>query len=253
MPGTVLASKTVAARYNLSVGDVLSLNSDDGVHRFAVIDIADDIGFFVENGRYIDLKSYFVFSDGNPLFQDNLETTLGQYGVAFYEDGRLRALRGDALYPYYLRSYYGIVRGYMQVREIDRDFLIFDFILIMTVILAAIGVANTLLIQVFGRSREFSVFRTIGMGRWQIVRLLLAEGLIIGLAGALLAAVVGNALGAVSVSFLDHFTLFDYAFRFSGTGTLLISALCVVTCLVAAIYPSLVALRSSSAESLHYE
>jgi len=73
------------------------------------------------------------------------------------------------------------------------------------------------------------------------------------LAGALLAAVVGNALGAVSVSFLDHFTLFDYAFRFSGTGTLLISALCVVTCLVAAIYPSLVALRSSSAESLHYE
>ena len=123
----------------------------------------------------------------------------------------------------------------------------------MTVILATIGVANTLLIQVHGREREFSVLRTIGMNRFQVVKMLVAEGLIVGFVGALLAAVIGNILGAVSVSFLDHFTLFDYRFLLSIPATGIITLICVGTCLIAAIYPALVAARTSSAESLHYE
>jgi ABC-type antimicrobial peptide transport system permease subunit len=204
----------------------------------------------------VDLKSYAVFSDGNPLFRDNLETTLGRYGAARPLDERRGFWRGigyDALYPFYLRTGYGIVRGYYQRCEIDRDFLIFDFILAMTVILAGIGVANTMLIQVHAREREFSVLRTLGMGGGQVVRLLLAEGVIVGLVGALLAALVGNALGAVSVSFLDHFTLFEYGLHVSMRATAVISAICLFTCLIAALYPAFVATRTSSAESLHYE
>ena len=123
----------------------------------------------------------------------------------------------------------------------------------MTVGLAAIGIANTLLIQSLARKREFSVLRTIGMDRWQVTKILLFEGLIVGCVGALLAAIVGNALGAISVRFLDHFTLFDYRFQLSVRDTLLFSALCIATSLIAAIYPAFVAVRMSSAESLHYE
>jgi putative ABC transport system permease protein len=257
LPGTVIASKTLAARYDLEAGDTLILSGDGGEkHRFEIIEIADDLGFYAEDGRYVDIKSYLVFSEGNALFADNLESTLGQYGTARFADGALplwRPLSHDALYPYYLRTHFGLLRGYHQSVEIDRDFRIFDFILAMTVLLAALGVANTLLIQVHGRGREFSVLRTIGMDRWQITKMLLAEGLIIGFVGALLAAVAGNALGAISVSFLDHFTLFDYRFRLSLSDTLLFSALCIATCSAAALYPAFVAARTSSAESLHYE
>lgn len=255
-PGDVILSKTLAARFDAAAGDVVAIRSEGQDHRFNIIEVADDTGFFAEDGRYVDLKSYAVFSNGNPLFVGNLERTLGRYGAARFADGRdwlWRPLRPDVLYPYYLRTHYGLVRGYYRTREIDRDFLIFDFILVMTVILAAIGVANTLLIQVHARGREFSVLRTVGMGRWQVTKMLLAEGTIIGLVGALLAAVVGNALGAISVSFLNHFTLFDYQFRLSWMATLVFSGVCVVTCLVAAIYPAFVATRMSSAESLHYE
>jgi len=256
VPGTVIFSKTLAARHNLKPGDVLRLDNRDGSHRFDIIEIADDIGYYAEDARYIDMKSYLVFSNGNPIFADNLERTLGDYGTARYADGSLpywRRLRHDALYPYYLRTSSGPARGYWQKKEIDRDFRIFDFILAMTVLLAAIGVANTLLIQVHARGREFSVLRTIGMDRWQITKMLLAEGLIIGLVSAFLAAIVGNALGAISVSFLDHFTLFDYQFSLSAKYTVLFSGLCILVCCVAAIYPAIVATRLSSAESLHYE
>lgn len=255
-PGTVIASKTLAARYSLKTGDVLRLDNKDRSHRFQIIEIADDIGYYAQDGRYVDTKSYLVFSDGNPIFSDNLERTLGDYGTARFADGSLplwRPLPHDALYPYYLRTNFGLVRGYRQKIEIDRDFRIFDFILAMTVLLAAIGVANTLLIQVHARGREFSVLRTIGMDRWQITKMLLAEGLIIGFVSALLAAIVGNILGAISVSFLDHFTLFDYQFRLSLSDTALFSALCILVCCVSAIYPAMVATRLSSAESLQYE
>lgn len=256
LPGTAIVSHAVAARHALQAGDSIQVETAKGPHRFRIIEVADDIGYFDEDARYIDMKSYIAMSDGNPLFADNLERSLGLFAAARPVDRRVPQEmwgRYNALYPFYLRTSFGPWGSFRQTVEIDRDFLIFDFILLMTVALAGIGVANTMLIQVQTRGREFSVLRILGMSRLQVTRLLLAEGAIVGLVGAVLAAAVGNALGWVSVSFLDHFTLFDYAFRFSAAATVLFSVLCLVTCTIAAIYPSLVATRISSAESLHYE
>ena len=119
--------------------------------------------------------------------------------------------------------------------------------------LAAVGVANTILIQVHARRREFSVLRTLGVSTGQTARLLLVEGAIVGSVGALMALLLGHALGATSVAFLDRFTLFDYSMQWSWSSTLRVSVLPILTCCAAAIYPALVANRVSSAESLHYE
>jgi len=139
----------------------------------------------------------------------------------------------------YLSGYVTVKRGrsqgYWQSREISRDFLIFDFILFGTVILAGIGIANTMLIQVRARDREFAVLKFIGC------------------VSAALAVIIGNGLGAISIRFLDHFTLFDYFLRISMPATLYIPALCVLTCVIAPVYPAFIANRASSAESLHYE
>ena len=162
-------------------------------------------------------------------------------------------LRRPHFTPWYVTVKRGRYQAYWQSREIDRDFLIFDFILLGTVILAGIGVANTMLIQVRARDREFAVLKSIGISRGQVARMLLIEGTIIGCVSAALAVVIGNGLGAISVRFLDHFTLFDYALRISLPATLYISALCVLTCVIASIYPAFIANRASSAESLHYE
>lgn len=123
----------------------------------------------------------------------------------------------------------------------------------MTVLLATIGVTNTMLIQVHAREREFAVLRTLGISRAQIVRLLLVEGAVIGTVSALLALVLGHTVGAVSVAFLDRFTLFEYTLVLSSSASLAISGLALLACTLAALYPALVANRVSSAESLHYE
>lgn len=255
-PGKVILSRTLAARYDTRAGDAIVFSDGEKDHRFVVIGISDSIGFYLESAQYVDLKSYALFSDGNPIFADNLETSLGRYASARpfgTAQQFLYRYQEDALYPWYVTVKRGRFQAYWQSREIDRDFLIFDFILLATVVLAGIGVANTMLIQVRARDREFAVLKSIGISRGQVARMLLIEGTIIGCVSAALAIVIGNGLGAISIRFLDHFTLFDYFLRISLPATLYISALCVLTCIVASIYPAFIANRASSAESLHYE
>ncbi|MGB0631232.1 MAG: ABC transporter permease [Alphaproteobacteria bacterium] len=255
-PGRVMLSKTLAARYDARPGDTVVFSDGKQDHRFTVVGISDSVGFYLESAQYVDLKSYALFSDGNPIFADNLEKSLGRYASARPFGQVQPYLSGNqehALYPWYVTVKRGRFQAYWQSREIDRDFLIFDFILLGTVVLAGIGVANTMLIQVRARDREFAVLKSIGISRGQVARMLLIEGTIIGCVSAVLAIVIGNGLGAISIRFLDHFTLFDYFLRISLDATLYISALCVFTCVAASVYPAFVANRTSSADSLHYE
>ncbi len=252
--GDFILSRTLAARFDVSPGDRLVIDTGKERHRFELVEISDEIGFYAEDGQYVDLKSYALFVDGHPLFEDNLALSLGKYAMARKSNSSYFS-KADiyALQPYYHYERRGAIQGHWQKAEIDRDFLIFDFVLAATVMLAAIGVANNILIQVHARERELAVLRTLGLSRVQRVRMLLTEGAVIGVVSASIALVLGNLLGAVSISFLDRFTLFDYRLVFSVKASLAISLLTVVACTTAAFYPALVANRISSAESLHYE
>jgi putative ABC transport system permease protein len=253
-PGRALVSRILAARFTLSPADRLVIHTQEQDHRFVITEVSDDLGFFADTGQYVDLKSYFVFSDGNPLFAGALEQSIGDF-MAARKRGGGRFTPADIAA---LRSgYYSAKDGWTvyagQQREIDRDFLIFDFILIMSLLLATIGVGNGILIQVLARQREFSVLQTVGISRVQTTGLLLVEGVIVGIVSALLALVLGHTVGAISVSFLDRFTLFDYQFVFSLRSGVLFFLFSIAICCLAAVYPAIVANRVSSAESLHYE
>ena len=255
-PGKVIFSKTLAARFGIEAGDHIRIDSRDQPYRFEILDVRDDIGFFLERGQYIDQKSFALFSEGNPLFADSVELTLGQFAMAKTAEPGAQFLsrhQWNLISSRYIYTDSGRYAAKLRIREIDKDFLIFDFVLIMTVLLAVIGVVNALLIQVQTRSREFAVLMSLGMSRMQIVRLLLVEGFIIGLVGAFLATALGALLGFISVSFLNQFTLFDYSFVWSFQDAAIISVSAIACCCLAASYPAFIATRTSSAESLHYE
>jgi putative ABC transport system permease protein len=253
-PARVLVSHTLAERFNLVPGDRVLIDIGSEGFRFVVSEVSDDPGFFATDGQYVDLKSWFLFDAASPLFADNLALTLGE----------LLAVRGqfdrppDELTVADLETRYRLVgwghqRSGWQTSEIDRDFSIFDFILGLTLVLAGVGVANSLMIQVLARRRELALLRTLGVSRIQTLRLLLLEGVLIGAVGGLFALLLGNLLAAVGVAFLDRFTLFDYRLWPSWEASTQALGLSMLTCAAAALYPALAANRISSAESLHYE
>jgi ABC-type lipoprotein release transport system permease subunit len=79
-------------------------------------------------------------------------------------------------------------------------------VLVLVFIAATAGVANTMLMATFERTREFGMLLALGSRPARIVRLVLTESLILGTIGALLGAIVGVILVVIT-----HRTGIDYA------------------------------------------
>ena len=68
------------------------------------------------------------------------------------------------------------------------------FVLVLVLIAAAAGVANTMLMATFERTRELGMLLALGTAPARIVEMILLESLVLGVMGALLGAAIGGAL-----------------------------------------------------------
>ena len=80
-----------------------------------------------------------------------------------------------------------------------RVFGLFDALAIVAVIVAALGIVNTLSMNVLERVRELGVLRAAGMTRTQVRRTVVVEAGILGLSGSFLGIVTGLVAGALMV------------------------------------------------------
>ena len=64
-------------------------------------------------------------------------------------------------------------------------------LLALSVIVALLGIVNTLALSVFERTRELGMLRAVGMSRWQVRRMVTAESVITAGIGAILGTVLG--------------------------------------------------------------
>jgi putative ABC transport system permease protein len=69
-------------------------------------------------------------------------------------------------------------------------------LLVLAIIIALLGIVNTLALSVVERTRELGLLRAIGMRRGQLAQMVTAESVIIAVIGAVLGTVLGLALGA---------------------------------------------------------
>jgi putative ABC transport system permease protein len=102
--------------------------------------------------------------------------------------------RDSALEPTSLASVAGAVDD-----ALGQVFGLFDALAIVAVIVAALGIVNTLTVSVLERVRELGVLRAAGMTRGQVRRTVVVEAGILGLVGALLGIVTGLVAGAILV------------------------------------------------------
>jgi putative ABC transport system permease protein len=76
---------------------------------------------------------------------------------------------------------------------VDKLIYLIDALLALAIVIAVLGIVNTLSLSVFERTRELGLLRAVGMTRAQVRRMVTLESVAI----ALLGAVVGLALGVL--------------------------------------------------------
>jgi len=75
-------------------------------------------------------------------------------------------------------------------------------LLALAVIIALIGIVNTLMLSVFERTHEIGLLRAVGMKRRQIRAMIRSESVILAVFGAVIGIIVGTGLGIALVSSL---------------------------------------------------
>ncbi len=136
---------------------------------------------------------------------------------------------------------------------LDVILTILNVLLGLTILVAVLGVINTLLLSIFERTREIGLIRAIGMGRAQTGRMITVESILISVFGALIGIVVGIGLGIAIIESLgtgdDAFLILTIPWGYLVT-TLLLA---VVAGVVASILPALRASRLNVLAAISYE
>lgn len=126
---------------------------------------------------------------------------------------------------------------------------------VMVVVVAAVGIsgiANTLLISIAERRREFGVLRAIGAGTRHMVIVLVSEGVMLALLGLIAGTLAGYPLARLLVNVTSG-ELFELTFHLSPLSIAMTFVVALLTVAAVSALPGLIAARIRPIQVLRYE
>lgn len=194
--GAILG-KGLAAGVGAKPGDSLTLLSTT---RHGSINAAEVVvrGIFESGSKEFDDRAMKV---PLPLVESLLDTEGAVQSLVIVLDktehtalvrDRLRALFAQHQLDLELKTWEDLALRYHQVRNLLQN--IFQVVTLIVSVIAVLGVANTMTMAVFERTREVGTIMAIGTKRRGVVALFLTEGFLLGVLGGLLGLAVGIGL-----------------------------------------------------------
>ena len=243
--GSVIVPAAVASRLGLHAGDTMSVAISGG-HRLDL-----KIGAVVQrsipgSGGEAVLIGWKDASEAFGVAGADAYAVRFQPGAAgVARDALAQTARTYALQASPIEQIEGAV-----AEALARVFGVFDALAIVAVIVAGLGIVNTLTMSVVERIRELGVLRAIGMSRRQAIRMVLVEALVLSLIGVVLGSAAGVVVGVVLLA------LGGGLGPVAGVPWLpieLAAGLGLVLPVIAALYPARLASRFSIVSALQFE
>jgi len=191
--GDLLIDSNTASADNLSVGDTVPV-------RFALTGPTTMRigGIFQPNalaGKFLVGDAFFLRHFQNPLPGAVLLKTDGRPGV---QQAVERALASYPNVEVQTRAQFEA----SQTAQVNQLLGLVYALLALAVLIALIGIVNTLMLSVFERTHEIGLLRAVGMKRRQIRAMIRSESVILAVFGAVIGIIVGTGLGIALVSAL---------------------------------------------------
>ncbi len=244
----VVISEVLAGRLGLREGSLLTLTTPEGERSFPVIGIFYD--YATDGGKLVMDRSLY-----RTLWDDDTTTVMAVYLAPGADAGAVRQRLADTMGKV---GRIVVITNAEIKREIlaifDRTFTVTYALEFIAVVIALLGIVNTLLTSVLERQREMATIRAIGASAGQISRLVLWEGLYLGLLGACLGVVGGVALSFLLIHVINKQS-FGWTIHFQFPAWLVVEGvvLALGAALIASYLPALWAARQPVVEGLRYE
>lgn len=257
----IYISRTVAATYQVTVGDVLTVIAQSVAGQSNAMDFIVK-GVFDSQGSYQrEQCSYILLDDAQTLIQtgsgvNQIKVMLSDPGVAGDETDKLRQVFARKYNIDFTdwrtagKFFFGVVLA-LQVFNIILCIVLF--------IVAAVSVMNTTLMSVYGRIREIGTMMALGTRRYRIIGLFVTEAMLLGMIAAGLGVLLGSGAALwTQYTGIPAFTesmKYAYggnrAYPYLTIGNICLSYLVIVLLAVgAALYPAIAAARMRPVEAL---
>jgi len=123
-----------------------------------------------------------------------------------------------------------------QVSAVNQLLGLVYALLALAVLIALIGIVNTLMLSVFERTREIGLLRAVGMRRRQVRTMIRSESVILAVFGAVIGIIIGTGMGVALVASLKNQGITDTVVPISSLVIFLVIA--AVLGLIAASWPA---------------
>ncbi len=191
---TAAVRESVAEDLGLTLGDTLTMQLDDGgVADLTIVGIFED-----------ETLSGGVLLSIDRFQQISTQDTADLIVAAKADD--VDVATADAAFEAVSTDYPNLgFDSAASFREVFTSFIdgvlnVLTALLGLAIVIALIGIANTMALSVFERTREIGLLRAVGMTRRQTRRMIRWESAIIAAVGAVLGAIIGAGLGAVALA-----------------------------------------------------
>jgi putative ABC transport system permease protein len=250
--GGVLLSEVLANRLRLREGEKVTITTPAGLTAVSVEGIFYD--YATDGGKMVMDRTWY-----QRQWHDDRVTVFSIYLAAGADAEHVRqsivthaaGLDGVTVPPLVIRN-----RELRQeILEIfDRSFVLTYVLEAIAVLVAMLGIVNTLVTAVLERRREFATLRAIGASTRQVERLVLWEAAYLGLIGAVLGVVGGLLLALVLIHVINKQS-FGWTIQMTVPGGVILQAvgLALTAALVAGYWPARWAARQPVVEGLREE
>jgi len=121
------------------------------------------------------------------------------------------------------------------------------------VLVASLGVINTLTMNVMERTQEIGMLRGVGLTRRQVMAMVLSEAGVMGIISGLLGLLFGVILSRIFLTAMTAMSGYRLTYVLSWQGIAVALLIAVVVSQLAAILPARRAARLRIMEAIHYE
>ncbi len=246
--GGVIVSETFAERYRLKEGDEVTLHPPGQTVRLRVAGVYYD--YTTEGGLAVMDRSLF-----QRLWRDPWLTSIVIYLLPGADP---QAVRREILRRLPTQEEFVVFSNRelkARILEIfDQTFAITYALEVVALVVAVLGILNTLIASVLERTREIGVLRSIGFTRGGVQRTILCEAAFMGTLANVLGALSGVALSLILIYVINKQS-FGWTIQFTFPTRLIAeyAVLTLVASLAAGCFPAWRASRLAIAEAVRYE